>query len=340
MNVYKKFVCITFFAALIFTVAYGGFSYFFFQMPFGKNIEQLWINTCIVKKEEIAESIIGPKIIFIGGSATLFGIRAADVQARYDVPVVNIAVHAALRTDYILYLAGKVSRSGDTVIFPAEYEQFNYVGEYSPIRSFYLRAYDSGYFMGQPLQTILFDLYNTPPKDFLDFLKRWIEFVIKHRGEESLAGKASYTSETLNANGDETYNVGNEKMTSVMKKITPFGLNAMRVGGTEGLTSIKRFAAKCKRKNIRFYVSYANTVYLDKYDSDQYRKYYVSLANYFTKNNISVIGKPSDFFYDSNLFYDTKYHLNQDGVTIRTRQFMKMMEDMKLVRPLRGAAAL
>lgn len=339
MNVYKKFVCITFVAAFVFTAAYGGFSYLFFQTPVGKSTEKVWINKCILKKEAIAQSITGPKIIFIGGSATLYGIRAADVQARYGVPAVNVAVHAALMTDYLLYLASRVASSGDTVIFPAEYEQFNYDGEYNQVRSFYLRTFDSGYFMGQPLRTILFDLYNTTPKDFLYNAKSSIDFAIAYKGKEPPVG-TELTSETLNANGDETYNIGNEKMTSVMKNISPFGLNAIKVGGTKGLADIKRFAAWCKQNNIRFYVSYANTARIDTYDSDIYRRYYVTLADYFAKNNISVIGKPSDFFYDSNLFYNTRYHLNQDGVTIRTRQFMKMMEDMKLVSPPRGAAAL
>ena len=42
--------------------------------------EWYWINGIIAIKENIAHNTPGHKIVFAGGSATLFGVRTADIQ--------------------------------------------------------------------------------------------------------------------------------------------------------------------------------------------------------------------------------------------------------------------
>ncbi|MBI5562727.1 MAG: hypothetical protein HY894_07765 [Deltaproteobacteria bacterium] len=312
--------------------AYGASIYLFFRAPLGYQGEGLWLHNAIVKKEAIAASMSGPKIIFAGGSATLFGVRARDIQDAYGVPVVNAAIHAALEADYMLHLARGMARPGDAVILPAEYDLFRYEGRYNQSRSFYLRTYDRGFFNGQPVLTILDDVYKTTPADVLNAVKRQI--IYAHDPNERPVGMA-YTTETLNGNGDETYNYGNAKMAKVMKTARPSPVGGFKE--TKGLRAIKEFAAWARDNNVRFYVTYANAVWFKEYGNDEYRRYFAELDGYFRENGIGVIGAPRDFFYDAGLFYDTNYHLNHDGVTIRTNQLMGMMEGMGIIGPPIGA---
>jgi hypothetical protein len=91
-------------------------------------------------------------------------------------------------------------------------------------------------------------------------------------------------------------------------------------------------------KDIGLYVTYANTLFLPQYRSNKYNNYFNQLAKYFSENNIAVIGTPYDFFYSKELFYDSEYHLNQEGVTIRTRQLIEMMTSLGIVDKVKNAS--
>ena len=46
------------------------------------------------------------------------------------------------------------------------------------------------------------------------------------------------------------------------------------------------------------------------------------------KSKMPMVGKPADFVYPDSLFFDTRYHLNQEGRRIRT------IEMIHTIRPL------
>ena len=104
---------------------------------------------------------------------------------------------------------------------------------------------------------------------------------------------------------------------------------------TKGLEKISKFNVWCKQHGIMLYVTYANTLYYKDYDNHTYRNYFDNLAKYFADHNILTIGKPSDFFFNEDLCYDHPYHLNREGVTIRTQQLINMLEKLGIAQPLK-----
>jgi hypothetical protein len=276
---------------------------------------------CMAKKETMARGIgERPKIVFAGGSGTLYGVRSKDVQRAFGVPAVNMGLHGGLEIDYLLDRLKRVLAKGDIVILPLEYEHFVYAGESNSVKTSFVVSCDREYFLGLPWRTraeYVFSLIG-----FNKVLK-----LVKRRWPSRNVRGAVTCAVELDQNGDLTRNEGD----AAEFERVPLPLQQGGFTETYGLALIREFSRWCKARGIRCYVTYANSVYLEDYGDERYHTYFEALQNYFTKNDISVIGKPYDFFFPLRLFHDTRYHLNQDGITLRTEQFIAMMREMNLV---------
>jgi hypothetical protein len=287
---------------------------FYFYSVQAKDI--FWIHHCMVKKEKISRSIKGAKLVFGGGSATLFGIRTKDIQDKLGVPCVNMAIHQGLQIDYQLYNLKKVLQKGDIVILPLEYSCFIYNGDLDGITIGYVITYDKEYLKHIPTIKSLKYIASVSPMLFLDS----IQFIKRKEI------KKFYDSSNLNAYGDETSNGDKPKIGPEDKSAPAFGVPSNSFNKTKGLEEISKFNVWCRQHGIMLYVTYANTLYFKEYDNHTYRNYFDNLTKYFADHNILTIGKPTDFFFNEDLFYDTNYHLNQKGVTMRTQQLINMLE--------------
>ena len=290
--------------------------------------EILWVHNCLVKKETIARRIRGAKIVFAGGSATHFGIRTKDVQEKLGIHSVNMGLHAAIELDYLLERLKQILSPGDVVILPLEYEYLMYNGEPNDRTVDYIITYDKAFFKSLPFLEKLKYLINVTPLKLGQSL-----------GTKLLFGKINeelgkgYNSSTLNENGDETWNVGNNRMDRLVA--SPVKIQTGEFLETTGLKILKDFNLWALRNHIAVYVTYANTLYWPQYQSDLYYIYFNKVEKFFSKNNIDTIGNPYDFFYSKELFYDTEYHLNQEGVSIRTRQLIIMITSLGIADKMR-----
>ena len=89
---------------------------------------EYWLHDYLVAKLGLAKSMNSPKFIFSGGSATLFGIDAAEVQKKLGRPAVNLGLHAGLRLEDHLAYAREAARPGDILVLslePAYYETYS-----------------------------------------------------------------------------------------------------------------------------------------------------------------------------------------------------------------------
>ena len=278
----------------------------------------------MVKKEKTAISIKGAKMVFGGGSATLFGIRTKDIQQQLGVPCVNMGIHQGLQIDYQLYSLKKVLKKGDIVILPLEYSCFIYDGELSDITIGYVITYDKEYLKHISIIKSLQYIASLSPINLLNSIQ-----IIKRKDINN-----RYDSYNLNDYGDETSNVGKPNLDQEYKTAPPFGVLPNSFIETKGLEEISKFNVWCKQHDIILYVTYANTLYYKDYDNHSYRNYFDKLAKYFADHHILTIGKPSDFFFSEDLCYDHPYHLNREGVTIRTQQLINMLEKVGIASHL------
>ncbi len=304
-------------------IIYMALIFRYYRLP----VSGLWINNCMKIKEDRIRKIQGNKIVFAGGSATLFGVRTLDIQKELGIPTVNMAVHAGLDIDYILERLKRSLREGDVVILPLEYELFSYDNVPSRVKLEYIFTYDRPYLRSLPLLDVCRFTLSVKMDSLLEAMR---ELGMKGYSEPPVGNGWTYSSGSLNENGDETYNSGNKKFEAAIINI-PLGEHRVR----KGLQIIKEFSEWCRLHNIALYVSYANTVYHEDYEKDFYRDYFTKrLKSFMAQNNINILGEPYDFFFDKALFYDSYYHLNDIGMTIRTKKLTAMIRELEPVRKM------
>ena len=235
-----------------------------------------------------------------------------------------MAIHAGLKTEYILHRAKNILISGDIVILPMEYQNFTWDGKVEETYRDYILTHDKEYFKNMPLKEQFGFIFSITP---YGLIKSMIEQ--KRTLKDAEIGKG-YTVLTLNKNGDETYKEG----TKIGFKTIPFELPNPYNIETYGLLKIKEFSKWCEDNNIKLFVTFPNTVNLKAYYEEPYTNYFNFLLEYFEKNNIKVIGKPTDSLYSIEYFYDTNYHMNSYGAKIRTYEFLEKFKEYDLNKVL------
>jgi hypothetical protein len=266
-----------------------------------------------VKKERLVREIgETPKIILDGGSATLYGIRAKDVQRAFGLPTVNLALCAGFDLDYIFYRLKKMAKRGDVVILPLEYEHFLYAGGTSSFKASYILSNDREFFV-----------HELRWSQKLEYLRHIMGFNKVFKAvKKSLSRRLTpWPLGMLNDNGDITENLGKQSLAGM----GPVPVQPGEIKETEGLMLIKNFSRWAKENGVTVYLSYANRVYSKDYEGEEYARYFENLRRYLIQNNMVVLGTPYDFFFPEDLFYNTLYHLNETGVTLRTKNFIRML---------------
>jgi len=86
----------------------------------------------LADKHELLEKTGSPKIIFAGGSNVSFGLNSGVIADSFNRPVVNTAVHGGLGLKYIMDDCLPYVNEGDLVVLMPEYENYytaNFYGE-------------------------------------------------------------------------------------------------------------------------------------------------------------------------------------------------------------------
>ena len=110
---------------LLFWVAVGAIGSYLLLAPVkllptaeGRNTAD-WVR---VKEQYLEKRDARPLVLLAGGSATAFGLRAAEVSGVTGNPVFNFGLHAGLGQSFLLELAFHNTRSGDAIVWSPEYE--------------------------------------------------------------------------------------------------------------------------------------------------------------------------------------------------------------------------
>lgn len=117
-----------------------------------------------------------------------------------------------------------------------------------------------------------------------------------------------------------------------MKRIyKPFEIKTLE---SKGMDEILKFKKWCDEKNVTLFVSWPSAVYVKEYDTFKYQQFFSHLVQYLKTHDIQILGEPKDFIFPQVLYYDTAYHLNEKGMTIRTQKIIKLLKEKGYGEPL------
>ena len=286
----------------------------------------------ILEKDKLIRNTPSPRVVFVGGSNLAFGVDSKMLQDSLGMPVVNMGLYAKLGLRYMLAQAKPYLRKGDVIIIVPEYDQF--YGEFA-----------NG---DNTLNTAL--LY-TPPDRIGDFIRSYsiIDVLVRPRVENAreaflrtaaaAVGRENeffppdtnpvYNRHSFNEFGDAVSHIGKKGLNPDSIFVKP--LPPMKEFNRKSLSDLNDFETLAESRGAHAYFMFPS--YID-------RSYVInvpaidSLAKRLSGGmRVPVVGRPSDFVYPKQYFFDTRYHLTGEGRELRT------LELLKLLRSLPGIAA-
>jgi hypothetical protein len=276
-------------------------------------------------KHQRANSIKTPKVLFVGGSSTAYGIDSKKVEDHISVPVVNLGHHAGLGVPFILSQAKKLMRKGDIVFLCLEYLMGP--GDYRLIEqtcSVFPEVADlEKYDVRKEIQAHL----SETRIGLIHWVKGDADYsYLKDRATLEAHIKNEYDGMAyFNEYGDFI-----EHLTRPGYYTLPFAETKAQYRYWSEIELMNRFKTEAEAMGVDVYFNYpplAKSMYdknaslLEKIDKDM-------------QNNleIEIINTKEQLVFDESYFYDTEYHLTYEGRNIRMNMFFETIAKNKNTR--------
>lgn len=298
-----------------------GVFYWLFLLQMGvPTSSSQWSWAINAKKYQLAEAAGSPKLLLVGGSSVLFGLRARDIQAKTGVATVNMGTHFALGSEYILHLARKVTHPGDTVLLAFEYEA--YADQHRDELFYdYLLARDPDYFKALPLyqrvQTAM--------------------FISSSRLQRGLSSRNKpfapayffpYDIGQINEFGD---------LFGVTQDLRPAGqpclASSSRILAVQGVSLKSRgfsiladFIGWARQNRIRVLATFPSICHRQEYESPAARRVIHDIEDFYVSQGVPVVGTAEEAMLPADLCFDTFYHSTEKGAEERTLRLLTYLE--------------
>lgn len=268
------------------------------------------------------ESTEGKKIVVLGNSNVAFGVDSALAQkllneAGLEYSVCNFGLYGALGTKMTCELAYSQIKKGDIVIFTPEL--------YAQSLSTYFSAEEAWYALDGDM-----GLYGAFPSGTKSALAGgYFAYTSKkfslYRSGKSAQGSGVYAKSSFDANCDlKNYPRPHNVMDGGSDKNNPVTFDKS-LFSAEFISYINAFAEKIIGRGAEIYYSFApmNADAISFGELEKAEDFYDFLNGALGFKIISNIG---DYILEKEWFYDSNFHLNQSGMTVRT---VKLVNDIK-----------
>lgn len=260
-------------------------------------------------KYERLHSVKGAKIVLIGGSSMAFGVDSAKIEKELGMPVVNMALYAALGSKTTLDLSLSGIDDGDIVVFAPEMDTQAY------------SLYTSPEIMMQTLEANRSMIKRIPVSEWVQLyaeLPNYITTKKKLYASGIPNPENAYSRAAFNSYGDNVYErkyniMPDLYLTSNMISITDELLDG------EFIDYVNDYADQVNEKGASFYFSFPPMNRLALTEESTYESrlnVYTALTD---KLECEIIGNIEDHIMHEGYFYDSNYHLNESGIPYNTR---------------------
>lgn len=250
-------------------------------------------------KKTFANQIKGPKRLIVGGSDVLYSFNTDAMNQELIIPSVNFGTNVGLGMGYLLEFAKEHLKSGDQVIVCPAYSLY-YKKTYDIFAYEYYRMYDRG---------------------------KLTRFTIKEQIYFFLANvnlNFSYVQKQFKLSDSGAYvDVSGAELEARKNKSLKFPEHFEE---TESVLQLKKFKQYCIENQIDVKLTFPSTLYFGDYKNCTYLQ---ELFEY-TTIEFDCIGKPENYFVPESQIYNSVYHVNEIGQSIRTRSlvnYLKVQED-------------
>ena len=275
-----------------------------------------------VLKHERLEALPSPKIVLIGGSNLAYGIDSRMIEEATGCPVVNMGMNGYLGVRLLLEETRPSLQRGDIAVLAFEYDNFFKSVDGTPSALLGLVKSNprvvSALSLGQRL-SILGRVPQVAQQKVLRLIAEGVESgrvaLVGARGRDGMSEIREIESLSgFNALGDLNSHIG----------VTwPYGLEREIVSTaddieTQALVLMQDFTRDMNARGVEVLTSYTP---LQAGAYAENRGVYEAIHERVSAMAPLVApSAPSAFVYDTSHFFDTVYHLNEEGRPLRTQQ--------------------
>ncbi|MBQ7387415.1 MAG: hypothetical protein IJW03_04525 [Clostridia bacterium] len=263
-------------------------------------------------------SIEEDKIIVVGGSSVAFGLDSELLEEYTDRPCVNFGLYAALGTKLMLDLSRAGVSEGDIVVLAPELDAQTlsmYFSSESTLQAFDGRYDMARYVRGDSRLSLLGGMY-----------KHTAEKLAYYKNGNAPSPVGVYRSDSFNEYCDIEWERRENVMPYYYDPNTIVTLDESIVED-EFIDYLNEYIRFCERRGATVYFSYCPTNAMALAEGTD--KETISAFENYLKDNIECefISFLEDYIMEAGYFYDTNFHLNDAGVTVRT---LKLAEDIRI----------
>lgn len=289
----------------------------------GYLMSEIYACKDVLAKQATSET--QPRIIVIAGSNGLYGINNRILEQETGLKTINMASHAGLPLDYLMYRAEKYIRKNDIVILPLEYAYYGREG-YEDWAMHNLFYWGKSFLRDAPLWKQVTYLARIPTDVFLKHFtanklpedKKLVKYGICNFQEKEIIFSAFGPK---NLRSDGTFYSGN---TNVYKKNKRYSFEIK----DSRLQQIAEYKKRIEDKGAKFFLTYPAMMKNKLFNlqdiniQDSLNTFHTNLARF----NLFLICKPEDSYFERNYFYDTEYHLTNKGAMLRSANLGKCLQ--------------
>lgn len=314
MKFYRKYLAIFVLAIIAGLTLHLALFYVNLGVP---NQSTAGYNYMFQVKDSYAQSINSPKIIIASGSNTRYGIDTARIEKTLQIPTVNYGISAPLAY-CILKQAKLLLHCGDIVILPLEYSFYDY--QSVPVDTGFARyvaGLDANFFKELPIYMKISIINQLTTRELLTAAYHQLKTTPVYKDKDY-----------LNRNGDATNNpVANKTSAKILQskiKDNVFKTLPVTDDAKKELTS---FIDYCHANNITVYAAWPNYLWKEKEFTGKDLEGIHAIEKFYRDHNVEILGNYTDCLYDAELFYDSVYHLNEEGKRIHTDYLIELLKE-------------
>lgn len=249
------------------------------------------------------------KIVLVGNSNVAFGFRSDMIEEAFGIPVVNAGLHGAIGNAFHEQVCKINPHEGD--IYIVCHTSFDDNDSVSAKEAWI--TIENNFSLWKLIR--LKDI-DSMVKGFPSYLARCYELYSEHTGNLSEGGH--YTRSAFNEYGDMAV-----PRTERVVEFSPGGIYISPIGDkcTKRLNNLSKYLEKRGAKLVMAGYPIPDTEFTPS--DEEYDKLTSELKEIY---EFPVISDYKTYKMNQDLFFDTVYHLNDEGVIVRTQ---KLIEDIR-----------
>jgi hypothetical protein len=302
---WKKIFWLAAFLLVFLGLIFGGL----FFLPINKSV----YLGAVIDKEDFLKKQKTPSIILVGGSNVSLGLDGAKISSVVGRPTANLALHVSLGLRFMLNQTKRLLKEGDWVILSPEYEEFGPMVNGDGPQMAGLVAVNPASLKDlnsfQQFKNLFSNLDTLVKIEVQDLLASLL-------GRGNQCTDQVYCRSAFDVNGDD---IGHLNLANRPFPPNPNLLPA--IPGEETLGLLRDFVVFATERGVRVFYSFPPLV---KSEFEKNRDSVLAVEEAVRKiPNLVVWGKPEDFAYSDESFFDTQYHLNGGAREKRTEIVIK-----------------